>query len=51
MTALSWGCTIEHTALRLTEESSKAQENGERYALLTAQNAAAAVERRERTRA
>jgi hypothetical protein len=27
------------------EVSSKAQENGERYAILTAQNAAAAVER------
>ena len=28
------------------EESAKAQENGERYASLTARNAAAAVERR-----
>jgi hypothetical protein len=33
------------------EESAKAGENGERYALLTAQNAAAANERRERSRA
>jgi hypothetical protein len=46
MTALDWGWSIEDTAGRLFEVSSKAQENGEAYALLTAQNAAAAVERR-----
>jgi hypothetical protein len=51
MTATSWGHGIEETAAHLMEESSKARENGERYALLTAQNAAAAVERRERSRA
>jgi hypothetical protein len=51
MTALSWGFSIEATAAQLMEESSKARENGERYALMTAQNAAAAVERRQRSRA
>jgi hypothetical protein len=45
MTALDWGWNIEETATRLMEVSSKARENGERYAALTAQNAAAAVER------
>lgn len=33
------------------EESSKARENGEAYALLTAQNTAGANERRQRSRA
>jgi len=51
MTAISWGHGIEETAARLMEESTKAQENGERYALQTAENAAAAVARRERSRA
>ena len=51
MTTISWGHTIEATAAQLMEESAKARENGERYALLTAQNAAAAVDRRERSRA
>ena len=46
MTAIDWGWSIEATAARLMEESSKAQENGEGYALMTAQNAAAAVARR-----
>ena len=45
MTALDWGWNMEETASRLMEVSSKARENGERYAALTAQNAAAAVER------
>jgi hypothetical protein len=44
--ALDWGQTQEATAARLMEESQKAKENGERYAKLTAQNAAAAIERR-----
>jgi homoserine acetyltransferase len=48
MTALDWGWNIEETAARLMEVSSKARENGERYATLTAQNAAAAVERKGR---
>lgn len=52
MTAISWGHTIEATAAQLVEESSKeARENGERYAQMTAENAAAAVARRERSRA
>jgi hypothetical protein len=46
MIALSWGWSVEETAARLSEESRKAQENGERYATLTAQKAAGAVERR-----
>jgi len=44
-TALDWGWTTQETAARLMEVSAKARENGERYAALTAQNAAAAVER------
>jgi hypothetical protein len=51
MTALTWGWTVEDTAVRLMEESAKARENGERYALITAQNALAAVQRRQRSRA
>ena len=46
MTAIDWGWSIEQTAGRLFEVSSKAQENGEAYALMTAQNAVAAVQRR-----
>jgi hypothetical protein len=45
MTAIDWGWPVEDTANRLMEESSKAQENGEGYALATAKNAAAAVDR------
>ncbi|MHB1424897.1 MAG: hypothetical protein ACYC3I_17130 [Gemmataceae bacterium] len=44
--AIDWGWCIEESAARLMQESSKAQENGEVYALRTAQNAAAAIERR-----
>ncbi|MBV9125991.1 MAG: hypothetical protein JO112_21780 [Planctomycetes bacterium] len=44
--AIAWGWSIEETAARLLQESSKAQENGEAYALRTARNAAAALERR-----
>ena len=52
LTAISWGHGIEETAARLMEESGKARENGEHYALQTAQNAAAAHERnRQRSRA
>jgi hypothetical protein len=36
----------EETAARLMQESSKAKENGEAYARLTAENAAAAIARR-----
>ena len=46
MTALTWGWSVDETAARLMEESTKAQANGERYAKLTARNAALAVERR-----
>jgi hypothetical protein len=46
MTAITWGWSVDETAARLMEESTKAHENGERYASLTARNAAAAVERR-----
>ena len=45
MTAIDWGWSVEDAAKRLMEESSKAQENGEGYALTTAKNAAAAVDR------
>jgi hypothetical protein len=51
MTALTWGWTVEDTAVRLMEESGKARENGERYAVMTANNALAAVQRRQRSRA
>jgi hypothetical protein len=44
--ALDWGWGVEETAARLMAESGKARENGEAYALRTARNAAAALERR-----
>jgi hypothetical protein len=44
--AIDWGWGVEETAQRLMEESRKAEENGEAYALRTAQNAAAALARR-----
>jgi hypothetical protein len=46
MIAIDWGRSIAETSARLMQESSKARENGERYALLTARRAAAAVDRR-----
>ena len=46
MTALDWGFDIPETSAKLMEVSAKAKENGPRYAALTAQNAAAAVERK-----
>jgi hypothetical protein len=46
MTALDWGWSIEDTAARLFEVSTKAQENGEAYALTTAENAPSTVHRR-----
>ena len=46
MTAIDWGWGVEETAKRLMEESVKARENGERYALRTATRAAESVERR-----
>lgn len=44
--AIDWGWSIEEACARLLEKSSKARENGEGYARLTAQRAAAAVDRR-----
>jgi hypothetical protein len=46
LTAIDWGWSVEETAARLMQESSKAHENGEAYALRTARSAAAAIERR-----
>jgi hypothetical protein len=49
MTAIDWGFSVEDTAAKLVEVSEKARERvhlrDESYALITAQNAAAAVER------
>jgi hypothetical protein len=45
MTAIDWGFAIEATADKLMEESNRAREKGKDYALVTARNAAAAVER------
>lgn len=49
MTAIDWGWGIEETATKLLEVSEKSKERfrlkDEGYALITAQNAAAAVER------
>jgi hypothetical protein len=47
MTAITWGWTVQETAVRLMEESTKAQAQGKAYADLTARNAALAVERRK----
>jgi hypothetical protein len=44
--AIDWGWSIEETGERLLEKSSKARENGAGYARLTAQRAAAVVNRR-----
>ena len=44
--AIDWGWSIEETWRRLLEKSPKAGEHGEGYARLTAQRAAAAVDRR-----
>ncbi|MEM7147207.1 MAG: DNA-primase RepB domain-containing protein [Verrucomicrobiota bacterium] len=46
MTAIDWGFSIEDTAARLLTLSAKAKQNGESYALTTAENAAQAVNRR-----
>ena len=46
--ATSWGHSVEATAARLMQESSKAQENGEEYARKTAERAAWAAIRRNR---
>lgn len=44
--AVDWGWTLNETTARLLDKSSKARENGERYARLTAERAAAAALRR-----
>lgn len=44
-TAIEWGWSTEDTAARLMQVSEKARADGERYAVLTATNAAASVER------
>jgi hypothetical protein len=44
--AIDWGWGVEETAARLMQESGKAHENGEAYALRTARSAATAIERR-----
>jgi len=46
--AIDWGWSVEDTCARLLEESSKARENGQAYAWLTAKHAAAAIARRQR---
>ena len=46
MIAADWGWTVEEVAARLMELSRKAQENGQAYAVRTAQNAAEVVRRR-----
>jgi hypothetical protein len=44
-TAIEWGWSTQATAARLMELSDKAKRNGERYAVETATNAAASVDR------
>jgi hypothetical protein len=44
--AMDWEWGIEESAARLQQESGKARENGEAYALRTARTAAAVLERR-----
>jgi hypothetical protein len=48
--ALDWGWSVEETAERLMQESDKARENSEAYALRTARAAATAIERRGQQR-
>ena len=54
MTAIDWGWSIEETARKLLEVSEKAREcvqlKDEGYPLMTAQNAAAEVERNDQKR-
>lgn len=47
MTAIDWGHGVEETAAELLKVSTKAHENGEGYALMTAENAAAALDRQQ----
>jgi hypothetical protein len=48
--ATSWGHSVEATAARLMQESVKAQENGQKYALDTATRAAQAAQQRNARR-
>jgi hypothetical protein len=48
LVAIDWGWSIEETRQYLLEKSSKARENGDRYARRTAERAASAVARRSR---
>jgi len=48
--AIDWGWSLTATAARLMELSRKARENGQRYALRTAQNAAVVVAGRRASR-
>jgi hypothetical protein len=48
-TAYHWGRSVDDIAARLMELSSKARTDGERYAVLTAQNAARSVDRESQT--
>jgi hypothetical protein len=45
MTAIDWGFGVEATADKLMEQSAKARDKGKDYALVTARNAAIAVEK------
>lgn len=45
--AIQWGWGVEETADKLMQLSCKAQEEGEKYAMRTARNAAAALEKRQ----
>ncbi len=49
MVASDWGWSIEDTARRLMDESGKARENGDGYAMVTARKAADAAARRTGT--
>jgi hypothetical protein len=54
MTAIDWGWSIEETARKLPDVSERAAERvrlkDDGYALITAQNAAAAVQRNDQKR-
>jgi hypothetical protein len=45
--AIDWEWGVEETAAHLMQESNKARENGEAYALRTARKAAATIEPRQ----
>jgi hypothetical protein len=47
MIAISWGHSVDETSSRLMQESPKARESGQSYAVQTGRQAAAAVERRQ----